>query len=359
MRSHIVTMSAVFCGLGLLAFSTSVRAEEQTGPGPVTTPTPVVLTGEVGGGQTTPSPTSATSSFFYQRAAGRFSPTPKLELAATFRATEDLARSPDKGSSYATKGDVVFYGGLDGSYDISEHFTLTLGINGSPSSRRDIGTSILATQPSGASGNVDAAVRAETNSVGGLLELGYDSASDTGDAHDVDIALDLSPAVTRFGTTQSVLSPDVAAAAIKPRTASLVQGRLGSTATLTILQNTDLSLDFAYFVYNQKNPGDIGLFNASTASGLTTSFGAGLPMLPPRFTVRPEIGERLGRVRLSAFYQYADLEVESATGHTVGGRAQIAIGEVKVFAVGSYRSDVFTDATATTWTAGAGVSLRL
>jgi hypothetical protein len=64
-------------------------------------------------------------------------------------------------------------------------------------------------------------------------------------------------------------------------------------------------------------------------------------------------------VRLSAFYQYANLAVDSATGHTVGGRAQIALGDVKLFAVASYRSDVFTDATATTWTAGAGFSMRL
>jgi hypothetical protein len=350
---------AALWGLGLLVAPRSAWAEEQTGASPVVAPSPVVLTGEVGGGQTTPSPTSGKSSFFYQRAAGRFSPTPKLELAATFRATEDLARSPEPGSLYPTKGDLVFYGGLDAAYDVSEHVTLTLGVNGSPRSQRDIGTSILATQPTGGSGNVDAAVRAETSSVGGIAEVGYDSAEDKGEPHDVDVALDLSTTVTRFGTTQSVLAPDAAAAAIKPRSASLVQGRLGAATTLTILQNTDLGLDLAYFVYNQQSPGDVGLFNASTASGLTTSFGAGLPMLPPRFTLRPEIGERIGRVRLSAFYQYASLAVDSATGHTVGGRVQLALGDVKLFLVGSYRSDVFTDATATTWTAGAGVSLRL
>jgi hypothetical protein len=359
-----VVISAV-CAVSFLAFPARAWAEEPApagapaeSPSAVTAPAPVVLTGEVGGGQTTPSPSSGTSSFFYQRAAGRWSPIRTLALKATFRATEDLARSPDAGSIYRTTGDVVFYGGLDASYDLSEHFTLTLGANGSPTSQRDIGTSILAARPKGPSQTVDAAVRSRTSSVGGLVEVGYDSAEEAGE-HDADVALDVSGTVTRFGTEQSVLAPDFAAAAIKEKSASLIQGRLGAATTLTILENTDLSVDFAYFVYDQKNPGDVGLFNSSTASGITTSFGAGLPMLPARFTLRPELGERLGPVMLSAYYQYANLAVDEATGHTVGGRAQIMLGSVKLFAVGSYRADVFTDATAATWTAGAGASFRL
>jgi hypothetical protein len=358
MRSRITSLaSALMCGLAFLALPASARAEGESTNAPSSPPPSVVLTGEVGGGQTTPSPSSGTSSFFYERAAGRWSPTPRLELAANFRATEDLARSPDPGSVYPTRGDLVLYGGLDGSYDLGDRFTLTLGINGSPTSEREIGTSILATRPSGASGDVDASVRARTSSVGGLLEIGYDSADDR--PSDVEIAIDTSAAVTRFATDQSVVAPDFAAQSIKPKTAALAQGRLGAAATLTVLEHTDLSLDFAYFVYDQKNPGDVGLFTDSTASGLTTSFGAGLPMLPPRFTLRPEIGERIGRVSVSAFYQYANLAVDQATGHTVGGRAQIAIGNVKLYALGSYRTDVFSDATAATWTAGAGISLRL
>ena len=205
---------------------------------------------------------------------------------------------------------------------------------------------------------VDDAVRSRSNSVGGLFEVGYDSASDDGE-HAVDVAIDASAAATRFGTEQSVIAPDPAARGIAPRSAALAQGRFVTTATVTILANTDLSLDAAYFVYDQTNPGDVGLFTAAAANGQTTSFGAGLPMLPARFTLRPEIVERIGRVSLGAFYQYASLAVDQATGHSVGGRAQISVGRVKLFVGGSYRSDVFPDATAATWTAGAGASFRL
>jgi len=352
---------AAMCNLTFLAFPASAWAEETpAGEAPasaVATPASVV-TGELGGGQTKPSPSSGTSRFFYQRVAGRWSPTRKFELAATFRATEDLARSPDAGSIYRTTGDVVLYGGFSGSCDLSDHFTLTLGVNGSPISQRETGTSIQTARPNGTASNVDAAVRSKSNSVGGLFEVGYDSASDDGE-HAVDVAIDVSAAATRFGTEQSVIAPDAAARRTAPSSAALTQVRLGTMATVTILANTDLSLDAAYFVYDQGNPGDVGLFTAAAANGQTTSFGAGLPMLPARFTLRPEIGERVGRVSLSAFYQYSSLAVDQATGHSVGGRVQISVSSVKLFVGGSYRSDVFSDATTATWTAGAGASIRL
>ncbi len=356
--AHVFTAAAGI--LVFLALPTSAWAEEQTSAetaSAVSAPAPITLTGELGGGQSRPSPSSSTSSFFYQRAAGRWSPTRTLDLAATVRATEDLSRSPSGGSAYGTSGDHVFYGGLDGAYDLSEHFTLSLGVNGSPVSQRDIGTSIVAPRRNAGSSTVDAVVRSRTSTVGGLFEVGYDSADDD-KLHAVDVAITGGAALTRFGTEQSVLAP-VVTPSVAPKSAALVQGRLGTTASLTILENTDLSLDFGYFVYDHKNPGDVGLFSDSTASGVTTSFGAGLPMLPARFTLRPEIGERFGRVTLSTYYQYASLAVDQATGHTVGGRAQIALGNVKLFVVGSYRADVFSDATAATWTAGTGISLRL
>ena len=354
--SYLIIIAASV--VSFLAFPALAHAEVAESTQSQKPPVKVVLTGEVGGGQTTPSPTSSTSSFFYERAAVRVSPDPKLDLRVNFRATEDLARAPDTGSTYATKGDVVLYGGLDGSYDLSDHFTLTLGANGSPKSQRDIWTSILAARPNGTSQTVNAAVRSNSSSIGGLAEIGYDSADDAR-LHAVEVAVDLSGAVTRFETEQTVLAPVSATRLDKPQSASLVQSRVGAAATVTVLENTDLSLDFAYFVYDQPNPNDVGLFTSSAASGLTTSFGAGLPMLPARCTLRPEVGERIGLVALSVHYQYANLSFEQATGHTIGGRAQIALGSAKIYALASYRADVFTDATAATWTAGAGASFRL
>ena len=40
--------------------------------------------------------------------------------------------------------------------------------------------------------------------------------------------------------------------------------------------------------------------------------------------------------------------------HTVGGMVAVAIGRMKLYATGSYRSDVFVDSAAQTWVAGLG-----
>ena len=321
----------------------------------------IVLTAEAGGGQTQAAPDVAKSSFFYQRLAGRWSPTDRLDVSASFRATEDLARDPDPGTIYTTGGDAVLFGALDFTYDVTDHWNVSLGVNGSPSSSRDVAipNPLAATQRPASDQDPESLVRAKTSSVGGLFEVGYDS-FDVDAPHGVDVAIDGSLAMTRFFTDQTITQSAFTASQFAPRNASLAQMRLGLTPTLTIAEKTDVALDAAYFVYDTGNPGNVGVFTEATAANLQTSFGAGLPMLPPRWTLRPELAQRIGPVTARAFYQYADLAVDGAVGgHTVGGKLQLAIQNVKIFVTGSYRADVFTDATATTWVLGGGFSIKL
>lgn len=345
-RPHAVAF-AFACGL---VASPALGAETGAPNAPPSERT-VVVTGEVGGGQTKSSPDTPSSSFFYQRATGRWSPSDRFDLAATFRATEDLARSPDSGSTYATSGDTVFFGALDATWDFAKHWNASLGVNGSPKATRDIAVSNPNATPSE---DPNALVRAKTSSVGAIAEAGYDS-FDPDHVHDADIAVDASAGLGGFFTEQNAIAPQAAAAQLGKANASLMQTRLGGTGTLTLFENTDVGVDAAYYLYNEKNPGDVGVF----VTGLQTSWGAGLPMLPPRWTLRPELAERVGPVTLRAYYQFADLAVDSGTGHTVGGKIQLAVQNVKLFVAGSYRSDVFPDGTASTWSAGAGFSWRL
>jgi hypothetical protein len=347
-RPHVIAIACA-CGLSLVVRS-ALGAEENTPPAQPSEQT-VVVGAEVGTGQTKASPDTPTSSFFYQRATGRWSPSDSFDLAASFRATEDLARSPDTGSTYATSGDAVFFGALDATWDFVKNWNASLGVNGSPKATRDVA---VANPLATAGQDPNALVRAKTSSVGAIAEAGYDS-FDLDHVHDADIAVDVSAGLTGFFTEQETLAPADAAAQLGKAKASLTQTRLGGTTTLTLFENTDLGLDGAYYIYNDKNPGDVGTF----VTGLQNAWGAGLPMLPPRWTLRPEAAERIGRVTLRAFYQYADLAVDGGTGHTVGGKIQIAIQNVKLFVTGSYRSDIFSEGTAATWSAGAGFSLRL
>jgi hypothetical protein len=295
----------------------------------------------------------------YQRVVGRYAPTQSLQLAATLRATEDLPAPKAAGAAFNSSGDAIFYGGIDATISLSSRWDLSLGINGSPPSTRNVATSLhLADGSAGGAGvDVDALVRSRTGSIGALAELGYDT-FDADVPHDLDAAIEGSLAVTRFSTTQDVLETSGRAPTILPATAELTQVRLGATATFTIAEQTDLGLDLAYFVYDTKNPGDVGLFDA-TSGGLTTSFGAGIPMLPSRWTLRPEVGHRFGAVSLRAYYQYTDVAIDGTVGHTVGGKIQLAAGRLKVYVTGNYRSDIFPDSTAQTWVAGLGVTGKL
>ena len=336
--------------------SAPARAETPAAPTPADDSPTGRFTAEGGGGQSRPSPTVSSTTFFYERIVGRYAPTHALELGATLRATEDLAPPQSAGSAFRSTGDAVFYGAFDATIALSAHVDLDLGINGSPPSTRNLATTVHVGDAATGT-DVDALVRARSGSVGALAEVGYDTFDDAVE-HDVDVALETSVALTRFSTTQEVLQTSGSAPVIAPASAELVQARVGVSGTLTFAERTNLGLDVAYFVYDAKSPGDVGLFDA-TSGGLTTSFGAGIPMLPPRWTLRPEIGHRVGVVTLGAYYQFADLAIDSAVGHTVGTKVQVAIGRVKLYATGSYRSDVFTDSAAQTWVAGLGLTGKL
>jgi hypothetical protein len=171
------------------------------------------------------------------------------------------------------------------------------------------------------------------------------------------MAIGGSVGATRFGTDQEVLASEAVVTRAMSMSASLVQVRTGATLTLTIADDTDLGVDGAYFAYDTKDPNSVGLFDV-TAGGATTSFGAGLPMLPPRWSARPELAHRFGSLSLRAYYQYTD-RVDGGAGHTAGGKVQLGVGSIKLYATGSYRADVFTTGNAQTWTGGLGLMAKL
>jgi hypothetical protein len=352
----------VTCGLAHLAFVHVALAAEAPSaqPPPARSGSTLVLTSEVGLGQTKPSPDTPTSSYFYQRIGARWTPGERWDLVATFRATEDLARPPDTGSTLATGGDAVLYGALDATYDFATHWSASVGANGSPTSSRDVAIPnpvTPASAPLASPTEPDVLVRAKTLSAGATAELGYDSFDDDV-PRSLDVAIDASAAFTEFLTEQTPVRPAAAATALGTNSASLAQGRFGLTATLTVLEDTDVALDAAYFVYDDPNPGDVGTFATLQAAG--ASWGAGLPMLPPRWTIRPELVHRFGPLSLRGYYQYADLAIDGASGQTVGGKIQVAIERVKLFVNGSYRADSFPgDQTTQTWSVGAGFAWRL
>jgi hypothetical protein len=361
MRPHVFVITV--CGLIVLGAAVPTRAAADQGSTALDAASaaarpsyPVVLTAEAGVGQTKASQDSSKSFFFYQRSAGRWSASERLDLTATLRVTEDLAQPADSTSRFTTGRDVVFFGAADATYQLTPHFNASLGVNGSPTSTRDVATANpIWSSPSGRAPGEDpmALVRTRTRSFGAAAELGYDS-FDPDEVHDIDGSLEASVGWYESFTEQTIVAPD-APARLGTSNASLQQARLGGAATLTIAEKTDVGVDGAYFLYDNPNPDAVGSF----ATDVHTNWGAGLPMLPPRWTVRPEVAQRIGPISMRAHYQYSELTIWNAAGHTLGGKIQLAIGRLKFFINGSYRTDVFTYATGETWSAGAGLSWRL
>jgi hypothetical protein len=90
-------------------------------------------------------------------------------------------------------------------------------------------------------------------------------------------------------------------------------------------------------------------------SGDATS-GAGLPLAPPRWTLRPEVAQRVGPLSLRVYYQYTEYAQADYVGHTVGGKAIMRFGSLRVYATGSYRVDLASGRASDTFTAGLGAT---
>lgn len=343
---------ALLLALALALVTTRASAEGETpAPAPPSASPATRVGTEVGYGSSASS-AGTTSRFLYERASATHEVAKGVELTVGGRVTEDLAQRAVGTSPYHTGSDVIV--ALTGlaNIELSDRWALGFGGLFSPTSTRDIATSIA-----GARGTSDALVRTRSNSAGGVAEVSYDSFDDAA-AHDVDVEVVLGLGATRFGSEQTVVA-GASSAAAPSGTASLFQGRATAATTLTFFEHTDVGLEGSAYVYDAADPGSVGSFDV-TSRGATTSFGTGLPMLPARWSVHPEVAERIGRVTLRGGYQLTALAVDgSGLSHALDARVQVALSSVKLHVSAAARRDAL-DATTTadTWLLAAGASFR-
>jgi hypothetical protein len=337
---------------------------------------------EVGVGESKPTPTLQPSAFEYQKLAGHFEPSDTLYMSASLRLTRDFMASPTAGTSLRTGTDWAWMGTFDTSVDLTKHWTVDLGIHGSPSATRDVAAPLTYPTSATATSDAYALVRASTSSLGASVEASYDSFDEGAPERFFDASLDLSAAFTRFGTMQMMTeldapgvpvssseylascahatSPlcDVVQRASGGEHTSLNQVRLGATVTGTFGAYTDIALDFGYSIYDTAHPGDVGFFSYVPAGGggQQASYGAGLAMVPPRWALRPEVGHKWRSLSVRAWYQYTDYAIFDYVGDTVGGKVQLYLGAWRPYATGSYRVDFSSGETARTWTAALGLT---
>ena len=343
------------------------------------------LTIEVGGGESKPPPTIQPSAFEYQRVSGRIAPVRAFTLGAGLRLQHDFMAAPTPGTKLRSGSDWVWLGAIDGTLELSDHASLTLSILASPSATRTIASSFV--YPRGASDAVGyARTRASSSSLGAGLTFTYDTFDDDAPERALDGSFDLSAAYTTYATDQAMVEIDgpngatsvdafmqnecaaattrtalcdVVARAARAATSRLGQARLGAAATATLFERTDVTLDGAYYVYDQGDPDSVGFFQDSITSGgrqATASYGVGLPLLPPRWSLRGDVSHKWSTFLARGFYQFTDYTLAGYVGHSLGGKAQLYFGKWRAHATGSYRWDVSTADTAKSWILGLGLT---
>jgi hypothetical protein len=167
---------------------------------------------------------------------------------------------------------------------------------------------------------------------------------------------------TACGATSTPLCNVVAFAARNAK-GTLEQVRFGGTLTGTIYERTDVALDAAYYAYSNGDPDSVGYAtvsadNAGGRSVGSATYGAGLPLFPSRYTLRPEVGHKWESLSARLWYQFTDYTAPDYVGHTVGAKLQLYLGKWRAYTTGNYRADVSSSSSDVghSWTIGLGVT---
>jgi len=208
----------------------------------------------------------------------------------------------DQSSSPVT----LFSGGLD--WWAEEHWLAGLTLDLSPRSTQFSVAAIPATSTSPA---VDAQVRSESSQLGAALDLSWFSSGQSGLEWSFNVGLGFSHSSigqsipnVRTTTGETLTSDEFTQryCAAHPRIRNCARNlndafsgtrrpldveRFSASATATILLDTDVSLFAEYYVYNQ----DPGVLDYRVAA---LAFGAGMPIAPLQYLIRPEVQHRFG-----------------------------------------------------------------
>jgi hypothetical protein len=200
---------------------------------------------------------------------------------------------------------IAFTTGLD--WDPTENWSLGATLDVSPRSTQYVGTQVQLTT-NGASG--EALLRSQTSSYDGAFDLSYDTAGDSnlefsfiGGVTFSHLATDQNVSRVRNAETGAASTPqqirDYCAShkcpsgllqALRPQTGvTLDSQRFSLGATATVARDTDLVLSGDYYHY-QQDPTAVGFFSIASVG----HFGAGLPIAPLQYTIRPEVSHRFG-----------------------------------------------------------------
>ncbi len=313
---------------------------------------------EVGVGTSQSSPRNPRTGFIYDTISGVADVSEPVALRFSLTLTHDNATKPARGAGFGDTGGNITAGTVGLDWNPSEHVPLSFEIDVSPKSSQGSDASITFDE-SGTSINADALLRATSSSLGLVLSGGYETAGDS----NFETATNGSFSVMHFNTTQNVTAfqgangpieaqrvrdscartPDAQGcrqltALFRARPADLNQFKLFALLSETFYVDTDVTLNGAYYFYDQ-DPTQVGYFNIAAFG--RTGLGAGVPIAPLQFTVRPDVLHRFGAFSVDVSYQYSKYVPGDGYGNSLGLKLQYKFGRAfKAWITANWQSDI-------------------
>jgi hypothetical protein len=272
-----------------------------------------------------------------------------LELGATWLRD---ANTPLR-SQAGQRSDTILDLGAALTWEGSEHLALIAVGGWSPRARVIADSAIAYTSTSGAPTTAEALVAADSSSSSAEVGVSWDTAGDS----DFETGVDLGLAGRRYDTRQAVVllqgpggqavtpqqleqdlgrrcqAPGRAASCPRqllallrqqPATA-LNQLALRAAVAETLWLDTDVGLAGRWYLYD-RDPTAVGFFRLAAAGGGGAEFGAGIPLAPLAWSVRPWMARRLGRLLVRAWWEHGTYVQDQGSLDTFALRVQYRFG---------------------------------
>jgi hypothetical protein len=266
---------------------------------------------------------------------GTFDLTPEWAVLLGAMLTYE-GQTPGTATEFGTEASTVSLFTLGMEYVPNYNWVFGATLSGSPASTLYAGTSFIGVNSLNQQVLVNALVHSESSE----LAASFDASYQTAGFSDLEWALTGAVTITHLDTSQNItqahftvggVTTDLGPAGIKAACARggrrCVQGiltaldetpmpldsqRLTGVATATVVRDTDLTLGFDWYHYNQ-DPASIGFFSLTQAG----KAGLGVPIAPLHWLVRPEVQERFGPVSVRLWFQLG--RYEPGTGESTSG----------------------------------------
>jgi hypothetical protein len=271
-------------------------------------------------GTTTGAPDVPRRTFVSDRLTGVSSPSDTVDLVYDFTVTRDLGAQAPVGSPFPYRGGTIFRGSAGVIWQLSPKWALIASANGSPPSTTSTATTIPFTDATGAMAPLAGDLSIHAASFGGDLTLEHD----TLESLPIELIASATVGVVRYETTQKLsmlqLADDTTVSAdslqaqcdangcsaelqtaLAARSPDVVQGYVTLDAT-AVIRRTDVTAAATYYGYS-KDPTQLGYFGVATL-GRGPVLGDGTPFGPVRYSLRPQVMPRLGRLRLGLAAEY-------------------------------------------------------